>query len=592
MRFNLSRTEKELNKFYLISKIIRVRASKLKKERRINVQNDNDLDGSNADEDEEDSEEETDSDDDEENPNDPDYEPEQKEASADEIHVILKHTMPIRGKQMPVGFSTGSGAPIPIATMDFGTKEHRWALVSGVIPSLIELLSRSVLHFQKGATQTDPNEDFSALLKFCVMIFSRIFQSREIALECDHHDSNITTDLLTRRQKVVSAFNREINVFNSSIVPQGDITHNPFNTSSAMDQDDNDDSPIVFSETYLQGRISDNGRESVENNTNEANVIAFFIKTAKYVSTIECASAMLSLLKTFDDMDEHHRRLCAGTALHYLNKDWSDESEETSEALEERNALLIATNGFAVGTYKDSEEAVKEYEGKKFSCVDKIPQWHKLLFKQFNDNVFIFLKYYDSRTTTAFWSPLIECSSYGEISPAHILHRAFEDNIAQSPFAEQQGTFKKLPTMPDKEVVLDVARQLLHPESKHYFMLFFGRFDSFEDKPPLYDLPPLVIINSQIVRVMQVGIIRTTSDIWIFCCSPPNVDIVNLLAADTRNIRVRQGQSTSIIISNLFNLIQQVQSIGYISQEAKLGALCATVRYMHQQEMHNFFDRQ
>uniref|UniRef100_A0AC34GHW2 Uncharacterized protein n=1 Tax=Panagrolaimus sp. ES5 TaxID=591445 RepID=A0AC34GHW2_9BILA len=102
---------------------------------------------------------------------------------------------------MPVGFSNGGGAPIPIATMDFGTKEHRWGLVSDVIPSLIDLLSRSVLHFQKGATQTDPNEDFSALLKFCVMIFSRIFQSREIAVECDHHDSNITTDLLTRRQK-------------------------------------------------------------------------------------------------------------------------------------------------------------------------------------------------------------------------------------------------------------------------------------------------------------------------------------------------------------------------------------------------------
>uniref|UniRef100_A0A914Z085 Uncharacterized protein n=1 Tax=Panagrolaimus superbus TaxID=310955 RepID=A0A914Z085_9BILA len=340
------------------------------------------------------------------------------------LHVILKHTMPIRGKQMPAGFSIGSVAPIPIATMDFGTKEHRWRHVSAVIPSLIELLSRSVTHFQSDRTQTDPNTDYSALLKFCVMIFSRIFQSREIAIECDHYDSDRTTNLLSRREAIVSSFNRIIYLLNSSNVPQGDVTHNPYISSSLMSQEDDEILDISNTAGYLHGRVSDNGRESLENNTNEANVIEFFIQTAKYVSTIECASAMLALLKTFDKMDEHQKRSCALTALHYLKKTWPD--EDVPEALEERNALLIATDfiyfrpdeqkltainwliwhqflslypnsivsgsGLVVGKYKDSEKFVNDFEGEIFPCFEKVPQWHKLLFKQFNDNIFLHLK--------------------------------------------------------------------------------------------------------------------------------------------------------------------------------------------------------
>ena len=70
--------------------------------------------------------------------------------------------------------------------MDFGSKDDRWKLVSAAIPALFDILSKTVENFTTNTAQTphpySPEyiNEMANLLKFCVMIFSRIFQRYEI----------------------------------------------------------------------------------------------------------------------------------------------------------------------------------------------------------------------------------------------------------------------------------------------------------------------------------------------------------------------------------------------------------------------------
>uniref|UniRef100_A0A914QNK1 Uncharacterized protein n=1 Tax=Panagrolaimus davidi TaxID=227884 RepID=A0A914QNK1_9BILA len=329
----------------------------------------------------------------------------------------------VKGKHVPVGFGLGSAAPLPYATMDFGSKESRWNNVAAAIRPLFDILSKTVHAFQNNSTQVytisnDTMEGFSELLKFCVMIFSRIFQSREIAVECDHQDTDRTGTLQTRRAAVLSVLNHEINVFDSSTHPQGgDMTRNNLDTSVTDGLD-------VSIGSFIHGRISDVVRasEPMNNRTEEGNVIEFFLNVANHVSTLESAAAMLALFKTFDSMEEFQTRRCAILALQYLSKKWKEDDEN----LDEKHAILIATEyiyfrpdnekliaitwliwhqllelypnevlsraNIEVGSFVDPVDYVAAYKGSVFPCFEKIPQWHRFLFKQFNDNLFKLLK--------------------------------------------------------------------------------------------------------------------------------------------------------------------------------------------------------
>lgn len=73
--------------------------------------------------------------------------------------------------------------------MDFGKKESRWKIVSDAVPSLFKMLNSVLNQFTTNTVQvesanpTDYMQEMANLMKFLVLIFSRIFQRLDFLFE-------------------------------------------------------------------------------------------------------------------------------------------------------------------------------------------------------------------------------------------------------------------------------------------------------------------------------------------------------------------------------------------------------------------------
>uniref|UniRef100_A0A7E4ZW11 Fanconi anemia group D2 protein n=1 Tax=Panagrellus redivivus TaxID=6233 RepID=A0A7E4ZW11_PANRE len=343
------------------------------------------------------------------------------------LHMMLKHTMPTTTtRAMPAGFGASASAPIPLSVMDFGPKEQRWRTISTAIPCLFDILSRAVDSFTRNTAQVPQSnpadfvQEMTNLLKFSVLIFSRIFQSKDIN-DFVSNDSLGATGVRSRRDNVIEALSNAIGVFNTSRVGQGTDRDGSAVTTRPSTAASNRPSTSI-------GRISHgNSTTNVEMPSRggaEEVVVDFFLEVANLVPTAETATAVLALLKSFSSMNEFQKHAAAKTAMFLLSKNWSKAADDLlPSGSEDKQAAVIAEEylafrpqkerltaviwlithqltslyspaflereGVVIDDFDDTEAYVNQYKEAVFPCFNKksFALWYKLLFKHFTDYV-------------------------------------------------------------------------------------------------------------------------------------------------------------------------------------------------------------